>query len=96
MSESSPEDSRAGYEMSAEQRADEDAKRAVSSTLNYITDAVQQAKNGREVALAAPDCAYIASALRKAIEELEATHKKLFQQGYFGAAYWNGDQEELF
>jgi hypothetical protein len=77
-------------ERSPEEAAREQALHEVEQTLLNIEDAIRRADRSRQkISLAGSD-RNLRLALDRAMEQLEAARKELFQNGYFG-----GEQQRL-
>jgi hypothetical protein len=77
-------------ERSPEEMAREQALHEVEQTLLNIEDAIRRADRGRQKISVDSNERNLRLALDRAIEQLEATRKELFQSGYFG-----GQQQRL-
>lgn len=77
-------------ERSPEEAAREQALHEVEQTLLNIEDAIRRADRGRQKIPLDSDERNLRLALDRAVEQLEATRKELFQSGYFG-----GQQQRL-
>ncbi len=77
-------------ERSPEEAAREQALQEVEQTLLNIEDAIRRADRGRQKISLDGSERNLRLALDRAIEQLEATRKELFQSGYFG-----GQQQRL-
>jgi hypothetical protein len=77
-------------ERSPEEVAREQALHEVEQTLLNIEEAIRRADRGRQKITLDGNERNLRLALDRAIEQLEATRKELFQSGYFG-----GQQQRL-
>lgn len=95
MGQSQPEyrpivDDRSDLERSPEQVAHEAAMTEIAETLANIEQAIRRAERGRKAVAVLGRDRNAEMSLATAVEQLQATHRTLFQEGYF-----SGDQQRL-
>ena len=95
MGESQPQyrpivDDRSDLERSPDQVAHEAAMTEIAETLANIEQAIRRAERGRKAVAVLGRDRNAEIALKAAADQLQATHRTLFQEGYF-----SGDQQRL-
>lgn len=81
---------RSDLERSPEQVAHEAAMTEIAETLANVEQAIRRAERGRKAVAVLGRDRNAELALKVAVEALQATHRTLFQEGYF-----SGDQQRL-
>ena len=81
---------RSDLERSPDQVAHEAAMTEIAETLANIEQAIRRAERGRKAVAVLGRDRNAEIALKTAVEQLQATHRTLFQEGYF-----SGDQQRL-
>lgn len=81
---------RSDLERSPEQVAHEAAMTEIAETLANVEQAIRRAERGRKAVAVLGRDRNAELALKIAVEQLQAVHRTLFQEGYF-----SGDQQRL-